>query len=98
MPGPTQLTRTPNRPSSAASPRATASTAPFVPADSPSRTGNRLVAAVVTATMFPPSARRNGNAGCTRLKNATASDSSCDRYCAGVTLLRCVIGTCGPAA
>ena len=39
MPGPTQLTRTPKRPSSAAIARTRASTAPFGPAERPSRRG-----------------------------------------------------------
>ncbi len=62
MPGPTQFTRIPYRPSSAASARATASTAPLVPADSPSRTGKRAVAAVVTATIEPCGLAQRGQA------------------------------------
>ena len=55
IPGPTQLARTPYRPSSTASARTSASTAALGAEDSPSRTGNRVVAAVVTATMLPSS-------------------------------------------
>ena len=69
IPGPTQLARTPKRPSSTASARTSASTAAFGADDNPSRTGNLVVAAVVTATMLPSASRRCASAGRTTLKN-----------------------------
>lgn len=53
IPGPTQLARTPKRPSSLANARTRASTAPFGPDDRTSRLGKRRVAQVVTATRLP---------------------------------------------
>ena len=47
--------------------------AAFGAEDSPSRTGKRDVAAVVTATMLPSASRRAGRAGRTTLKNAPVS-------------------------
>ena len=91
IPGPTQLARTPNRPSSAASARTRLSIAAFGPDDKPSRTGNRWVAAVVTATRLPEpcpgasaaAARRCGSAGCATAKNPPTSWSTASRSCAG---------------
>ena len=98
IPGPTQFARTPYRPSSTASARTIASRAALGADDSASRTGNRAVAAVVTATMLPSASRSAGSAGRTTLKNAPASSASCSVIAAGSTLLRWTIGTCGPAA
>ena len=84
--------------SSAASARTIASTAALGADESLSRTGNRVVAAVETATTEPWLARRCGSAGCTTAKNPAASAASCAAIVAGATADRCSIGTCGPAA
>ena len=65
MPGPTQLARTPKRPSSTASARTNASIVPFGPTESASRAGWRRPPALVTATTLPRAVRRCGSAGCT---------------------------------
>ena len=98
IPGPTALTRTPYRPSSTASARTIASTAAFGADERPSRIGNRVVAAVVTATSEPAEARSAGSAACATAKKPAASAESWSAIASGSTRDRWTIGTCGPAA
>ena len=56
------------------------------------------MAAVVTATTLPSAERSASSEGRTTLKKPPASSVSWRARSAGSTLLRCTIGTCGPAA